>query len=307
MRKLFSILLVLVLVSAYLPAASADWPQQNAIRELYSADGYYEDDVGNGNTYSYHVPQINADTPAAEEINSEIAEHFGALVERELRSMEGGFSLLAFQTEWEAYWHGSQLFLLVTSKINDSTDYGAYGYDFESGSRISNGMILDQMGISEEEYMEKLRVAVSELFDELYIPIPEGVETSLSYESLLKDTLGWLSTDRPIFLNRYGEIETWAEIATPAGAGKYNHLVTLPSAETHRIFLSGDTYLVESCPETARAGETVTILTCDVTDGDKEIRVSGADVVSENWFQCWFVMPDHDVEVRVEFVGNGLA
>ena len=92
--------------------------------------------------------------------------------------------------------------------------------------------------------------------------IPEGVETSLSHDSLLEDTLGWLNADTPVFLNQFGEIETWAAIAVPAGAGRYDHLVTLSSDKTYRIRLIGDTYLVESCPETAKAGETVTVLTC---------------------------------------------
>ena len=172
--------------------------------------------------------------------------------------------------------------------------------------------IAELKGISEEEYLEKLRDAVTSLFEELYRPIPEGVKTSLTHDGLLEETLGWLSADRPIFLNRFGELETWAEIATPAGAGKYSHLVTLSadpedSCGTYRIRLSGDTDLVESCPETAKAGETVTVLTRDVTDGDKEISVSGADGTSVDWFTYQFVMPDHDVEVQVNFVGNGLA
>jgi hypothetical protein len=29
-----------------------------------------------------------------------------------------------------------------------------------------------------------------------------------------------------MFLNRFGEIETWVSIATPAGAGRYDHLIT---------------------------------------------------------------------------------
>ena len=168
-------------------------------------------------------------------------------------------------------------------------------------------MVLDQKGLSEEEYMEKLREATTDLFEELYIPIPEGVETNLSHDSLLEDTLGWLSADTPIFLNRFGEIETWAAIAVPAGAGRYDHLVTLSSDQTYHIQLVGDIDLVESCPETAKAGETVTVLTYDVTDGDKEISVSGADGESISWFEYQFVMPEHDVEVRVEYIGNGLA
>ena len=311
MKRTTAAFLTLIFLLAILPDAYADQSQQNAVCELYSVDGYYEDDVGNQDTYSYHVPQINADTPAAKEINTEIAEHFGKRVEHEFQNMEGSFSLVSWHTGWHAYWSGSQLFLLITSDNNgDMMEYGAYGYDFETGNRVTNEMILAQKGISEEEYMEQLREAVSSLFEELYIPIPEGVETNLSHDSLLEDTLGWLSADQPIFLNQFGEIETWAAIAVPAGAGRYDHLVTLSSLSpeaTYAIRVTGDTDLVQSCPEFAKAGEIVTVLTYDVTDGDKEIRVRGADGEEINWFEYRFVMPDHDVEVQVEFISNGLA
>ena len=311
MKRTASVFLTLFFLFAILPAAYADQPYQNAIYELYSVEGYYEDDVGNKVIYSYHVPQINADTPAAEEINAEIAESFGERVETQLRNMEGGFSLWSWHTDWEAYWNGSQVFLLITAdEDSDRTEYGAYGYDCETETRITNDMILDQKGISEEQYLEQLSEATTALFEELYRPIPEGVETNLTHDSLLEDTLSWLSADRPMFLNRFGEIETWVSIVTPAGAGMYDHLITPFSAsadETYSISLVGDTYLVESCPESAKAGETVTVLTYDVTDGDKVISVSGADGVSVDWFAYQFVMPDHDVEVRVEFISNGLA
>ena len=309
MKRTLSFFLVLCMMLSCVVVLYADELQQNAVYELYSADGYYEDGVGNQKTYAYHVPQINVDTEDAEEINAEIRADFGERVHEQFKNMDRGTSLWSQRTEWEAFWNGSQLFLLITADLDDdSIEYGAYGYDFETGKRITNDMIFSQKGISEEQYMEKLREAVSVLFDELYVPVPEGA--AISHDSLLEDTLSWLSADRPVFLNRYGEIETWVEIAIPAGAGKYAHLITPFSSNDDQSFditIVGDTYLVESCPESAKPGETVTVTTYDVTDGDKKISVSGADGESINWFEYQFVMPDHDVEVHVEFIGNGLA
>ena len=311
MKRTISVILMMLFLLAVLPAAYADQPQPNAVCELYSVDGFYEDDVGNQKSYSYHVPQINADTPAAKEINAEIAETFGKKVEDHFQYMEGGYSLWSLLTEWQAYWNGTQLFLLVTSDNNGNMmEYGAYGYDFETEDRVTNEMVLEQKGITEEEYLEQLKEAVTAVFEEQYIPIPEGVETNLSHDSLLEDTLGWLSAEQPIFLNQFGEIETWAAIAVPAGAGRYDHLVTLKPASaetTYAIHVTGETSLVESCPEFAKAGETVTVLTYDVTDGDKVVSVRGADGTEIDWFEYQFVMPDHDVEVNVEFISNGLA
>jgi len=237
MKRFISIMLILQLLFAILPASSADQSYQNTIIELYSVDGYYEDGVGNRKTYSYHVPQINDNTPAAEEINAEIAECFGERVEAQFKSMKGGYSLWSWHTGWEAYWNGSQVFLLITAdNDSDRTKYGAYGYDFENGSRVTNDVILEQKGISNAQYMERLSEATTALFEELYTPIPEGVKTNLTHDSLLGDTLGWLSLDQPMFLNRFGEIETWVSIATPAGAGRYDHLITPFSDSADEIY-----------------------------------------------------------------------
>ena len=69
----------------------------------------------------------------------------------------------------------------------------------------------------------------------------------------------------------------------------------------YRITVGGATDLVISCPTTARAGQTVTVETRCVTDGWVEVSVTNTDVtaVQEDLFQ--FVMPKHDVDVRVRF------
>ena len=69
----------------------------------------------------------------------------------------------------------------------------------------------------------------------------------------------------------------------------------------YRIKIVGGEDLVISCPETAKAGETVTVETTTVTDGWLEMRVTGAEVtaVQEDLFQ--FIMPNQDVEVRIVF------
>lgn len=227
MRKLLSVLLLLGVLLCAQKAALAETPQKNAVCELYSDDGFYEDSIGNGYAYSYHLPQINADTADAREINAEIAELFGSRVEAQYQSMEGGHSLWLFRTEWQAYRDGSRLYLLITAdQDGDNILYGAYGYDLETGERVTNEMLLEQKGISGEAYRERLREKVIEMFEEQYRLIPEGVKTELDHDRLLKETLSFLEEERPIFVNQYGELETIVEIAVVAGAGKYSRLVT---------------------------------------------------------------------------------
>lgn len=227
MKKTLSLLLTLCLLLTVSTAAVAEAPEKNAVLELYSAEGIYEDSVGNVEQYSFHVPQIYANSLAADEMNAEIAERFGKVAESQFENMEGGYSLWSRNIEWKAYWSGTQLFLLLTADTEGSfVDYAAYGYDFKTDSRITNEMILKQKGITEEEYLENLREKVQLMYEDLYGDLSEENKEALGYDSLLEKTLGWLDMEQPMFLDGMGEIETVVKIASVAGAEWYYHLAT---------------------------------------------------------------------------------
>ena len=318
MKRALSVLLIAAMIltmGVYAAAESAEprqesddstvRPQKNPVYELYSADGVYTDSIGNEETYSFHVPQIFADSAAADEINAEIAENFGERVETQFRNMEGGHSIWCGNTEWHAYWNGSQMFLLIKSDVSgDCDEYGAYGYDFETDSRVTNEMILEQRGISKEVYLENLKEAVRSKYEMAHSGIPADLLETSDYAELLEKTMEWQTLEEPMFIDQFGEIETIALIGAMAGAGQYYHLVT---PFVHHISIVGDSGLVESCPETAHAGETVTVSLYDATDGELEISAEGVDGTRVGWLEYQFVMPAHDVDVKVEFIGNGLA
>ena len=304
MKRTASALLILCLLLGGSITAAAE-PVPSAVAELYSAEGTYTDGVGNQGNYSYHIPQISADTTDAEEINAEIAEKFGAVVEDEFRRMKGGFSLGCRNVGWKAFWNDRQLFLLLSADTpNDLIEYAAYGYDYDTGSRITNEKILEQRGISEEAYLENLKEAAKSMFVKMNAGYPADKLEEGDYDKLLQQTMEWQTMEQQMYIDQDGEIAVIAQICVFAGAGKYKQLIR---PFEHNISIVGDHYLIESCPKTAKAGETVRILTCDVTDGDKAIEVTGVDVVSVDWFEYQFVMPSHDVEVQAKFIANGLA
>ena len=305
MKKPISVFLAVMMILAIGAPASAELTHQNPVYELYSAEGVYTDSIGNEGTYSYHVPQIFSDSPAADEINAEIAANFGERVETQFHNMEGGHSIWCPNTEWHSYWDGSRLFLLIKADVDgDCDEYGAYGYDFETDSRVTNSMILEQRGISEEAYLENLKEAARSKFVKGISGIPADILETSDYAELLEKTLAWQTMEAPMFIDQFGEIETIALIGAMAGAGQYYHLLT---PFVHHINIVGDSGLVAACPETAHAGDTVTVSLYDATDGDLEISVEGVDGTRVDWLEYQFVMPAQDVDVKVEFIGNGLA
>lgn len=226
MKKIFSMMLCWTLLLALGVFASAEGPRQhkNAVTELYSAEGTYTDDVGNVESYSYHLPQLNVDTPDAKEINEEIAEHFAHYVEAQFENMEGGYSLWSWHTSWHSYWHGSKLFLLIETDLNGGLhEISAYGYDFENDCRVTGDMILKELGLTEEDYLENLREKVQLLFEDMFASSPMR---DAFYDDLLEKTLSELSMEQSMFIDGAGQIETIVRVYIPAGAGRQNYLVT---------------------------------------------------------------------------------
>lgn len=227
MKQLLAVTLCLALLFSIGGAAWADVPGQrkNAVAELYSAEGTYTDDVGNVESYSYHVPQLNADTPDAQAINQEVAENFADYVEAQFENMGGGYSLWSWHTDWHGYWHGSKLFLLIETDLNGGLHrFGAYGYDFENDCRVTGDKILKELGLTEEDYLANLREKVQLMFEDMFASHPQ--RDAFGYDELLERTLKELSMEQPVFIDGAGQIETIVKVYVPAGAGYQYYLVT---------------------------------------------------------------------------------
>lgn len=227
MKRVLSLLLAACMLMLFSVPAAAAGPRAAALMELYSVEGVYTDDCGNLSSYTYHVPLLIEDTEDAKKINDEICERFGTVVEQQLRCMEGGFSLWSLNVEWHAYWHDSRLFLLIRAELDaDCTDYAAYGYDFETGRRVTNEDILRSLGVSEEEYLRNLHEKVQFMFEDMYKSVPQSRRKAMGYDELLEKTLAWADMDQPMLIDGGGNVITIVKIASAAGAGWYYHLAT---------------------------------------------------------------------------------
>ena len=196
----------------------------NAVYECYSMDGTYTDDIGNMYFYSYHIPQLNADSEDAAAINAELREQFASKVEHHLVIMSHGTSLTLYNVAWNAYWNGSQIFLLVSAvEPNDIIDYFAAVYDFEKNCRVTKEMLLEQLGISEEDYLLNLREKVGIAFENQFIFLRK---TNVYYDLLHRTISDENLENAMLYLDGDGSLIAIVKIYTGAGAGWYYGLIT---------------------------------------------------------------------------------
>lgn len=204
------------------------------VTELYSVD----DEIVNEEydyvvEYSYHVPQIDDDTPGAAEINSEIAAVYGGLVERSLKEIEQGELTGCASITYEAYQSGDifSLVLLCTEYFGGYEEYGTYSYDTREGVRLGNEKVLEKKGLTGEEYLSALRRAAAKYYDNLYFnQWDEMGEWCLAgaYQERRAFTVSErnITMDLPLYIDNSGKLHTIVPIGSHVGADWLNEIIT---------------------------------------------------------------------------------
>lgn len=98
-------------------------------------------------------------------------------------------------------------------------------------------------------------------------------------------------------------------VAAVAAAGRRRPGQKASEPKAHPIELSGDRGVVADCPDSAEAGDVVTVETLAVPGADVSVSATGVSVMSEGDGKHRFEMPEWGVtvDVRVEANASGQA
>ena len=196
------------------------------ISEQLSLEGEYDDGVGNHVAYSYHVPELSADTADAQTINAAINEKFGGFVNDEMTAIGSKTSLVCYSVSWQSFWHDSVLCLVVKAETDwDFDDYSVYSYDFESGKAVTNAELAAMAGITEEELLEKASSAAAAAFDSAAGDMPQDDFYTQQREWTLSEEN--INSSMMMYLNEIGNITLILPIGSLAGGDWYYHVLEL--------------------------------------------------------------------------------
>lgn len=211
-------------------APSYEAPQ---IGELYSEDFDYTDSVGNSGHYTYHVPQITADTQGAAAINRAIEETYGPIVREVLESVSGGFSVIWTSIRWETYQYDNILSLVVSRMgTMDLNFYNVYLYDIASGQQLTTADLLSVLNVDETAFLNAVRQAAAACFDNL---ADDMLPTFYDYSYLeeLAERREWTLSDENInmgvsaYADASGKLYVSLPIGSINGADSYDYILTL--------------------------------------------------------------------------------
>ena len=204
------------------------------VSELIGEDGVGSDSQGTEYQYSYHVPQIDDDTPDAAAINEELAALYGELAEGSLKNVKAkeipGCSMITY----ESYRSGDVLCLVMKCAYyyGPFEEFGAYSYDTAKGVRLTNADILERKGVTRERYLYAVRCAAAKCYDDQYFPIWEDFGFDMlsgDYQERRSWTLSArdITPDMPLYLDNDGVLHTIAAIGCHTGADWLYHTLTL--------------------------------------------------------------------------------
>lgn len=265
-RRILAALLAAMLLLGGCGGKQNDAPARKAdsdmiiITENYAEDGHYTDSLDNSWTYSYHVPQLTADTAGARAINAAIDEKFGDPVRGALKDMQQALSLGCVSVSWKSYRYEDVLSLVVKAEADwEFTDYAVYLYDAGRGVQLTTAELLEKLGVAQETFLDGLRRSAAAAFDEQgYINTTEDVQ----WVQERSWTVGAenVNTEAMVYADETGKLMAVLPVGSMAGAAWYYKVL-------------------EAMPE--RGGETLTVEAGDValTVGGEsaQLRLKGVE------------------------------
>ena len=265
-RRILAALLAAMLLLGGCGGKQNDAPARKAdsdmiiITENYAEDGHYTDSLDNSWTYSYHVPQLTADTAGARAINAAIDEKFGDPVRGALKDMQRALSLGCVSVSWKSYRYEDVLSLVAKPEADcEFTDHAVYAYDAGPGVRLDPAELLEKLGVAQETFLDGLRRSAAAAFGEQgYINTTEGVQ----WVQERSWTVGAenVNTEAMVYADETGKLMAVLPVGSMAGAAWYYKVL-------------------EAMPE--RGGETLTVEAGDValTVGGEsaQLRLEGVE------------------------------
>ncbi len=211
--------------------SSADEEERLYVYDLCNERGSLEKDDYTVN-YSFRLPEIGGiDTDYIREINEEIADLKTARVDRELEMIENGEAPVIRHAGYSAVtWKDITSVILSIDTPSDETIYRCWNLH-KDGTKAENEEILALFGLTEEEFTEKAREALSEMTDWNTDGLEEPMRKAL--EELREKTLSEdnCNAGLPMYITGNHGLGFIGAFYTPAGSGYVETRFAVPGTE----------------------------------------------------------------------------
>ena len=154
------------------PSAVAQAAQTDRIIDQWSLEKTVRGEMIGVQKLSIHVPQVVCDSPDAAALNEELAAMYAAeyMDYESYPDAEVPQGEESPQTEiinWDAYWYGDCVSLVIRRRDYDDAPwyYSGWCFDFATGRRITTAELLQHMGLDPDEVQAQMQRQAMQTFD----------------------------------------------------------------------------------------------------------------------------------------------
>ena len=152
-------------------AAAVQTAQKERITDQWSLEKTVRGEMIGVMKLSIHVPQLVCDSPDAAALNEELAAMYAA----EYMDYESdpdaevpqGEECSQTEINWDAYWYGDCVSLVMRSHDYDEAPwyYSGWCFDFATGRQITTAEMLQRMGLDPDEVQQQVQRQAMQAFD----------------------------------------------------------------------------------------------------------------------------------------------
>ena len=211
-------------------AAAVQTAQKERITDQWSLEKTVRGEMIGVMKLSIHVPQLVCDSPDAAALNDELAAMYAA----EYMDYESdpdaevpqGEECSQTEINWDAYWYGDCVSLVMRSHDYDDAPwyYSGWCFDFATGRRLTTAELLQRMGLDPDEVQAQVYRQAMQAFDRemaqgaYYEGLRSGGELSqmrmdtLEYNELENLCLLLPQQDQLVLRGKYSCEEGWQQL-----------------------------------------------------------------------------------------------
>lgn len=153
-------------------AAAVQTEQKERITDQWSLEKTVRGEMIGVMKLSIHVPQLVCDSPDAAALNDELAAMYAAEYmdyesDPDAEVPQGEESPQTEIINWDAYWYGDCVSLVIRSHDYDEAPwyYSGWCFDFATGRRITTAEMLQRMGLDPDEVQAQVQRQAMQAFD----------------------------------------------------------------------------------------------------------------------------------------------
>ena len=154
------------------PSAVAQAAQTDRITDQWSLEKTVRGEMIGVMKLSIHVPQLVCDSPDAAALNEELAAMYVAEYKDyesypDAEVPQGEESPQTEIINWDAYWYGDCVSLVIRRRDYDDAPwyYSGWCFDFATGKRLTTAELLQRMGLDPDEVQTQVQRQAMQTFD----------------------------------------------------------------------------------------------------------------------------------------------